>query len=105
MRPTSFEKRRRIIELLDVRGILAVEAGEKVVYASFALTPSGERGERLKLSNYDQSFEVFWLHGVNQLLGQLVTGSIGRRIAQQRIQDGTNSLFPQFVVVVVIPCF
>jgi len=55
----SFEKRRRIIELLDVRGILAVEAGEKVVYASFALTPSGERRERLKLSDYDQSFEVF----------------------------------------------
>jgi len=47
----SFEKRRRIIELLDVRGILAVEAGEKVVYASFALTSSGQRGERLKLSD------------------------------------------------------
>ena len=45
--------------MLDVRGILAVEAGEKVVYASFALTPPGERGERLKLSDYDQSFEVF----------------------------------------------
>ena len=34
----SFEKRQQIIEMLDVRGILAVENGEQVCYASFILT-------------------------------------------------------------------
>lgn len=43
----SFEARRRIIELLDVRAILATEDGEKVVYASFVLTDVGAHGERL----------------------------------------------------------
>jgi site-specific DNA recombinase len=45
----SFAARRRIIELLDVRAILATENGEKVVYASFVLTDTGEHGERLTM--------------------------------------------------------
>ena len=43
----SFEARRQIIELLDVRAIIATEQGEKVVYASFVLTDTIEHGERL----------------------------------------------------------
>lgn len=34
----SFEKRRQIVDLLDVQGILTVENGEQVCYASFILT-------------------------------------------------------------------
>jgi len=45
----SFEARRRIIELLDVRAILATENGEKVVYASFVLTDTAQHGERLTM--------------------------------------------------------
>jgi len=43
----DFAKRRRIIEVLNVRAILVVEDGEKVVYASFILT--GEQSIRLIL--------------------------------------------------------
>lgn len=43
----SFDKRRRIIEVLDVRAILATEDGEKVCHASFIL--SGDARKRLAL--------------------------------------------------------
>lgn len=43
----SFDARRRIIELLNVRAIIATEDGEKVVYASFVLTDVSARGDRL----------------------------------------------------------
>lgn len=39
----SFETRQRIIELLDVRGILVVEDGERVCRASFVLTKGVEK--------------------------------------------------------------
>ena len=56
----SFEARQHIIELLDVRGILAVEGDEKVVYASFVLTPPGERGVRLSLSSVPKGTSCRW---------------------------------------------
>lgn len=34
----SFEKRRQVVDLLDVKGILAIEGSEKVCHASFILT-------------------------------------------------------------------
>lgn len=45
----DFGARRRIIELLDVRGMIAVEDGEKVVYPSFVLSAPGKA--RLVLSS------------------------------------------------------
>ena len=50
----DFEKRRRIIEALDVRAILAIEDGERVVYPSFVL--SAPREVRLPLSGYATHF-------------------------------------------------
>ena len=46
----DFAKRRKIVEMLDVRGIQAIEDGEKVVHASFVLT--GNKPERLRLADY-----------------------------------------------------
>jgi hypothetical protein len=38
----SFEARKRIIDLLDVRGVVADEDGEKVIYPLFILSPMGD---------------------------------------------------------------
>jgi hypothetical protein len=38
----SFAARKRIIDLLDVRGMVADEGGEKVIYPSFILSPAGD---------------------------------------------------------------
>lgn len=52
----DFGKRRRIIELLDVRGKLAVENGEKVLYAWFILTDKAQP-KRLSVSNWPKMAE------------------------------------------------
>ena len=53
----SFEKRRKVIELLDVRGILTIEDGEKVCYASFILA-QGEYSKRLVLPQRGNALSV-----------------------------------------------
>jgi hypothetical protein len=40
-----------VIDTLDVRGTLAVEDGEKVIYVNLCLT-ADEPGERLSVSNW-----------------------------------------------------
>jgi hypothetical protein len=52
----DFAKRRQIIEVLDVRGILAVEGDEKVCCASFILT--GENTRRLVLPKRGEALSV-----------------------------------------------
>ena len=51
----SFEARKRIIELLDVRALLAYEGEAKAIYPSFVLSPVGEKrlvlGNRLKAAD------------------------------------------------------
>ena len=42
MADQSFEARRRIINQLDVRGVVADEDGERVIYPSFILSPAGD---------------------------------------------------------------
>ncbi len=46
----DFDKRKAIIEILDVRGVLAVENGEKVVYVTMRLT--GDEPIRLSVTNW-----------------------------------------------------
>jgi hypothetical protein len=53
----SFEARRHIIELLDVRVVLTVEDGEKIVYATFILGKE-QSAIRLKLASYNHSLRA-----------------------------------------------
>ncbi len=52
----DFSKRRQIVQVLDVRGILAIEDGEKVCHASFILT--GENTKRLTLPKRGKSLSI-----------------------------------------------
>ncbi len=51
----NFQARRHIIELLDVRAVLAIENGEKVIYPSFYLSPT-EGAIRLDLLGNDNQY-------------------------------------------------
>jgi len=52
----DFSKRRQIVDVLDVRGILAIEDGEKVCHASFILT--GDNTKRLTLPKCGKSLSI-----------------------------------------------
>jgi hypothetical protein len=54
----SFEKRRAIIEILDVRAVMKEEDGERVCYPSFILSGKDRRDTRLVLPNRGESLSI-----------------------------------------------
>lgn len=75
----DFEKRRRIIEVLDVRAILSVENGERVISPSFVLSAPGQ--SRLPLSDYATHFSKCMAQPDNRMT---ITGRIVLHDPRQR---------------------